>query len=58
MYNHVKGLAQVQVDEIHCPSFLHQCHLSIVDHQICQAQSALGEAALVVSDHLLISHVC
>ena len=56
--DHVKGLAEVQVDDIHHPSPVHQRHHSIIEgHQIDQAQSALGEAMLAVSNHLFISYV-
>ena len=51
--DHIKGLAQVQVDDTSCPSFVHQCHHPIVaGQQIGQAQSALDEAMLAVLDHL------
>ena len=54
------GIAPTQVQhlDISCPSFVHRCHNSITeDHQIGHTQSALGEAMLAVSDHLLITHV-
>ena len=55
--DHVKGLGQVQADDISYSYFLYQCcHSIIEDHQIGQAWSALGEAMLAVSDDLL-SHV-
>jgi len=58
MWDHLRGLAQVQVDDTSRPSFVHQCHHSIIEgHQIGQARFALGEAVLAVMDHLLISHV-
>jgi len=51
MRDHVKGLAEVQVDDIHCPSPIHRsCHSIIKGHQIGRARSALGEAMLAVSD--------
>ncbi len=51
--DHVKGLAEVQVDDIHRPSPIHQSHHSIIEgHQIGQARSTLGEAMLAVSNHL------
>jgi len=44
---HVKDLAEVQVDDIHCLPFIHQYHHSITEsHQIGQAQPSLGEAIL------------
>lgn len=56
--NLVKGLGEVQVDGISCPSFVHQCHHSTTeDHQICQTWPSPGEAMLTVSDHPLIPHV-
>jgi len=58
MREHVKGLAEVQVDDVHCPSLVHWCRHSIIEgYQIGQARSALVEAMLAVSDHFLISHV-
>jgi len=56
--DHVKGLAEVETDDISCFSFVHRCHHSIIErHQIDQAQSALGEAVLAVLCLLYISHV-
>jgi len=56
--DHAKGLVEVQVDDIHCPPPIHQSHHSIIEgHQIGQAQSALGEAMLAVSNYLFISYV-
>ena len=55
--DHVTGLAQVQINDIYFPSFVHWCHHSIIEgHQISQVRSVLGEVMLAVSDHLLISH--
>jgi len=55
LQDHVKGFEQDQVDEFSCPSFVHWCHHSITEgYWINQAQSTLGEAMVVVSDHLLI----
>ena len=49
--DHVKGSVEVQVDDIHRPSPVDQSHHSTTEgHQIGQAQSALGEAMLAVSD--------
>ena len=40
-----KDSVEVQIDDISCPSFVHQCRHSITEgHQICQEQSALGKA--------------
>lgn len=51
--DYVKGLAQVQVDNISCSSFVNRCcHSTTEDHQMGQAPSALGEVVLAVSDHL------
>ena len=56
--DHVKGLAEVQVDDIHHPSPVHRSRNFIIEgHQIGQARSALGEAMLAVSNHLFISYV-
>ena len=56
--DHVKGLAQVQVDDTSCLYFVHQCCHSITEgHQVGQTRPSLGEAVLAVSDHLLIPHV-
>ena len=58
MQDHIRGLSQVQVDDISCPSFVHQCHHSITEvHKFHQARPTLGEAMLIVLDLLLISHV-
>ena len=47
----VKGLAQVQVDDISCPSFVQWCWPSIIEgYWIDWARSAVGEAMLTVSD--------
>jgi len=56
--DHVKGLAEVQVDDIHHPYPVHRSRHSIIEgHQIGQARSALGEAMLAVSYHLFIPYV-
>ena len=56
--DHVKDFAEVQVDDIHRPSPIHQSRHSIIeDYQIGQARSALGEAMLAVSNQLFISYV-
>jgi len=53
--DHVKGLAEVQVDDIHHSFPIHRSHRSIVEgHQIGQVRSALGEAMLAVLNHLYI----
>jgi len=58
MCNHIKGRAQVQVDDISCPPFVHQyCHSIIEDLQIGQALTALCKAVLAVLDCLLTSYV-
>ena len=54
----IKGLAEVQADNISCLSLVHQCCHSITERlQVGQALSALGEAMLAVSDHPLILRV-
>ena len=56
--DHIKGLAEVQVDDIHCPSPIHLSHHSIIEgQQIGQVQSDLCEAMLAVSNHFFISYV-
>ena len=51
-------LAQVQVDDNSCPSFVHWwCHFIIEGHQIGEAWSALTKAVLAASDHLHILHL-
>ena len=56
--DHVKGLAEVQVDDIGFLLFAHRCHHSITEgHQSSQAQLSLGEAMLSVSHHSLIPHM-
>ena len=56
--DHVKDLVEVQVDDIHCPSPIHRIrHFIIEGHQIGQAQSALGEAMLAVSNHLFVLYM-
>ena len=55
--DHVKGLAQVQVNDIGRLSLVHQCHSIIEGHQIGQAWPSPAEAMLAVSDHTLIPHV-
>jgi len=58
VWDHIKSLAQVQADDISCPSFAHQCHCSILEgHHIGQAWSAFSEAMLAVSNLLLIPPV-
>lgn len=45
---------EVLIDYISHSSFFHWCPYSIIEgYQIGRAQSALGEAILAVSDHLL-----
>ena len=47
MWDSVKCLAQVHVDDVSCPSFVHQhCNPIIQGYQVGQAQFALGEAML------------
>ena len=56
--DHVKGFAEIQVDDIHHPSPIHWCRHSIIEgNWIGQAWSALGEAMLTVSNHLFVSYV-
>ena len=58
MWDRVKGFAEVQVDAISRPPFVHQCCHSITEaHQTGHARSVLGEAVLDVLDNLFMSHV-
>jgi len=59
MRGQIRGLAQVQVYDFCCSSFVYEgSGGSLIDGpKIGQAQSALGEAMLAVLDHLLILHV-
>ena len=58
MWDHVKGLTEVQVDDIGWSSLSNLCsHSIIVGHWIGQAQFALGEAVVAVPHHLLVLHV-
>ena len=55
LWDHIKGPAEVQADDINCISLAHRRHHSVIKgHQTGQAQSALGEAMLVVLDHPLV----
>lgn len=39
---HVKGLVEIEVDDIRCLSFVHQCCYSIIEgHEISQVWAAL-----------------
>ncbi len=59
MWDHVKGLAEVQVDDISCLSSVHQCQYSVIEGcQIGQTQPSFGEAMLAVSDHPLVIKGC
>ena len=56
--DHVKGVVEVQVDDIYLPSPIHQSHSSTTEgHQIGQGRPDLGEAMLAVSNHLFIFYV-
>jgi len=58
MRDSVECLAQVQVDNVSCPPFVHQsCNPIIEGYQVGQALFALGEAMLAVPSHLLVIHV-
>ena len=53
----VKSFAHVQVGDISCSSLIHQhCNTIVEGHQVCQAQFALSEAMLAVSN-ILIFHM-
>ena len=54
VWDHIKGFAEIQVDNISCFSFVHCCRLSIVGYQLGEVWSALGEAVLAISDHLIL----
>ncbi|TRZ22685.1 hypothetical protein HGM15179_004393 [Zosterops borbonicus] len=54
----VKGLAEVQIDNIHSPSCIHQAgHLVIKGDQVDQAGQALPKSMLAVSDPLAVLYV-
>ena len=56
MRDHVKGFAEVQIDDTRCPSPVHRCHYSITEgHQIGQVQSALNKATPAILNHLFSS---
>ena len=58
MWDSVKCFAQVQVDDVSFSSLIHQCCNPLVElHQFCQAQFALSEAMLAVTNVLLVFHV-
>ena len=58
MWDNVKCFAQVPVDDVSCSSLIHQCCNPIVDsYQICQAQFALSEAMLVLTNRPPLFHV-
>jgi len=58
MRDSVECLAQVQVDDVSCPPFVHQCCNPVIEgYQVGQALFALGEAMLAVPSHLLVIHV-
>ena len=58
VWDSVKWFSQVRVDDVSYSSLIHQCSNPIIeDHQICQAQFALSEAMLAVTNHLLVFHV-
>ena len=55
---HVKGLAEVQVDDFRGSSLVHWCSYTIIKgHYVGQAGFVLGEATLVLPYHLLVFHV-
>jgi len=58
MQDSVECLSQVQVDDVSCPPFVHQCCNPITEgYQVGQARFALGEAMLAVPSQLLVIHV-
>jgi len=58
IWESVKGLAQVQADDVSCLPFVHQrCNPITERYQVGQARFALGEAMLAVPSHLLVIHV-
>ena len=58
MQDCVKCFVQVQLDDVIWSSFILQCSNPIIEgHKICQAQFALSEAMLAVTNHLFIFHV-
>ena len=58
MRNSVKGLAEVQADNIHSLSFIHYAgHLVIEGNQVSQAGPAFHKPMLAGPDHLLVLYV-
>jgi len=56
--DHVKGLAEVQVDHISCYPFVHGCHPSVIEgHWTGQAQPSHGEAMQPVLGYPFVPHV-
>jgi len=55
----IKGLTEVKIDDISFSSLIHQCSRSIVEcHQLSQARFAFCEAVLVVTDDSLCNCKC
>lgn len=53
-----KSFAQVKVADVSCSSLTHQHYNPVVEgHQIGQAELALSEAMLTLTNYLLIFHV-
>lgn len=56
--DYVKGLVGDPGRQHQLSFLVHRCcHSTVEDHQSGQILSALGEAVLTLSDHLLILHV-
>ena len=56
--DHVKDLTEIQIDDINGFCLIHWCNYAIIEgHWVGQAGFALGEAVLVVSNHLPLFHV-
>ena len=54
----LKGLTEVQSDDINSSSLVHWCSHSIVEgHQVSQAQFAFDEAMLTVPNHLPVFYM-
>jgi len=56
--NCVRGLTEVQIEDIHSSCLVHWCSHSIIDgHKVGQAGLALGEVTVAVSNHFPVLHV-
>ena len=57
MWNSVKGLTKVQVDNIHSLSLVHYVGHLVIEDQVGQAGPAFHEAMLARPDPLVVLHM-